>query len=133
MSAVVGSIRWKEPITPPGQRYMIDRIITEFDVKKMKGPDIAVAHLQTPIIWNDYIRPVCFPVPGQQFVGTVTVSGWGRTPIDDRPNPNLLKLDYAIIPDESCSSSFTSYDPRSEICVGQLDGKGTCNVSLVDL
>lgn len=44
------------------------------------GADVALVELTSPVIWSDYVRPVCLPSSGILFSSglTCTVTGWGH-------------------------------------------------------
>lgn len=43
--------------------------------------DIALMELDSPVMFSDYIRPICLPAPQHDFAvgNTVWITGWGAT------------------------------------------------------
>ncbi|KAM7306465.1 hypothetical protein ISCGN_010168 [Ixodes scapularis] len=82
-----------------------------------------------------HLMPVCLPTLNQSFDGqTCTASGWGYTKdIPDggkAPNPELLKVDLAIVPFEECKEDYKRVIPVDRnvmICAGPEEGgKAIC-------
>jgi secreted trypsin-like serine protease len=94
--------------------------------------DIAILTLNIPIPLENYecLHPICLPEehhalkPGDMC----TVAGWGSTSRTEyKPavsSPLLMKTQIRVLDDRVCQNKFGIYfNPRSQICAGDLSGK----------
>lgn len=133
---MVGTLNWNIAgwEFKTGTRHIVDRV---FHHPKWSGGvgasyDIALVHLRYPIVFNDYVRPICMPSAREKFTQAVTLSGWGKThSMLASPNPHLLTITYNLIRDEYCEYVYHgAYTKDVDLCAGGEDGKGACLVSL---
>ncbi|XP_062859514.1 serine protease 33 [Trichomycterus rosablanca] len=101
------------------------------------GKDIALVRLLTPVVWSDYIQPVCLPSSDVQFPsGTqCVITGWGniRDGVSLQGVGTLQQVEVPIIDQSSCQQMF-QVQPREDvtiindmICAGfQEGGKDSC-------
>uniref|UniRef100_A0A3Q3W0R1 Peptidase S1 domain-containing protein n=1 Tax=Mola mola TaxID=94237 RepID=A0A3Q3W0R1_MOLML len=106
-------------------------------VEPYSGKDVALVELTTPVIWSDYVRPVCLPSSGTLFPGGMMcyVTGWGNIR-DDVPLSGIGTLQEVQVPIISQSSCQEMYrlDQNEQvdilydmICAGyQEGGKDSC-------
>ncbi|XP_075384194.1 serine protease 27-like [Tenrec ecaudatus] len=98
--------------------------------------DVALVELETPVVFTDYILPVCVPDPSVVFKAGMncSVTGWGSPSEQDRlPNPRILqKLAVPIIDTPRCNllySKDTDWDLQPQtikadmLCAGFAEGK----------
>lgn len=67
-------------------------------VEPYSGKDVALVELTTPVIWSDYVRPVCLPSSGTLFPGGMMcyVTGWGNIR-DDGKAPCHVYFSNALL------------------------------------
>jgi len=118
---------------------------TEFIPQTTKNPaihDVALLRLTEPIIFNDYIRPICLD-DGTPRVDTGYVegilAGYGKISYSNRPNPTDIqyKVSVRIGSPTECQTSYTPYGvtlrdtficagtptiPSVDACVGDNGG-----------
>lgn len=101
------------------------------------GNDVALVQLSSPVLWSDFIHPVCIPASGTLFPSGMmcTVTGWGDIR-ENVPLPGvgtLQKVQVPIISQSSCQDMYQT-DPTEQvdilydmICAGYQDGgKDSC-------
>ncbi|XP_043831214.1 transmembrane protease serine 9 [Dromiciops gliroides] len=88
--------------------------------------DVAVLELASPLLFNNYIQPVCLPLAIQKFpVGRkCMISGWGNTHEGNATKPEVLqKASVGIIDQKTCSILYNFSLTDRMICAGFLEGK----------
>ncbi|XP_048458982.1 transmembrane protease serine 3-like [Rhincodon typus] len=117
----------EQPLTDSSS-YVVEKIIYH---KKYKGRtydyDIALIKLARPLMFNDWIQPICLPNSGQEFAeGTVCwISGWGLTDEGaDEISVSLMEAQVPLISNHVCSRPEIYYKRISSrmICAGYLQG-----------
>ncbi|XP_015249759.1 PREDICTED: serine protease 27-like [Cyprinodon variegatus] len=101
------------------------------------GKDIALLQLSSPVVWSDYVQPVCLPSSGSLFPSGMScyVTGWGNIR-EDVPLPGvgtLQEVQVLIISQSSCQAMYDT-DPMENvdilsdmICAGYPEGgKDSC-------
>ncbi|XP_067131368.1 testisin-like [Centruroides vittatus] len=84
------------------------------------------------VVFNDYIRPVCLPTTGMNFVGEYCkASGWGRVESNAKLANTLQVVHIKVFGWTICRSAYSSTYRISvsnkHVCAGTLQGgKGTC-------
>ncbi|XP_060688812.1 transmembrane protease serine 3 [Hemiscyllium ocellatum] len=116
----------EQPLTDSAS-YIVEKIIYH---KKYKGRtydyDIALIKLARPLMFNDWIQPICLPNSGQEFAeGTACwISGWGLTAEGDEISISLMEAQVPLISNRLCSRPEIYYKRISSrmICAGYLQG-----------
>uniref|UniRef100_H2Y5M0 Peptidase S1 domain-containing protein n=1 Tax=Ciona savignyi TaxID=51511 RepID=H2Y5M0_CIOSA len=92
--------------------------------------DIALLKLSEPLVFNDFIKPVCLPDynPGVPYVDgeAVLISGWGT--LKSGSLPNILQQAYVnIVSLTECSRRYGQQFSSDVMCAGvQQGGIDTC-------
>ncbi|MED6248186.1 hypothetical protein ATANTOWER_028414 [Ataeniobius toweri] len=101
------------------------------------GKDIALLQLSTPVVWSDYVQPVCLPESGTLFPAGMNcyVTGWGniREDVPLTGSGTLQEVQVPILSQSSCQEMYQT-DPMEKvdilydmICAGyQEGGKDSC-------
>ncbi|XP_043947589.1 melanization protease 1-like [Drosophila biarmipes] len=89
--------------------------------------DIALLQLATPVVYSDYIRPICLSVdmPSQGLPRTFNASGWGRTAYESE-SPVLQATTLHLQDPDHCNRRFDVQLDDSQLCVG-TSHSDTCN------
>ncbi|XP_042315230.1 transmembrane protease serine 2 isoform X2 [Sceloporus undulatus] len=121
-----GILRQPEMIYSKGHR--VEKVIPHpnYD-SSSKTNDIALMKLQSPLIFDEFIRPVCLPNPGMMFQPgqQCWISGWGAL----RQGGNTSKvLNAAVVPlidPDICNDKYiyNGHILPTMICAGYLKGK----------
>lgn len=90
--------------------------------------DIALITLETPVQYNDHIRPVCLPPPEESFTGVeATVTGWGTTKFNGRLSSILNKVQVPVWSNEECTEALGVSFLDTSMCAGNPEGgKDAC-------
>lgn len=74
-TVIYGSQRSQTEVT-----RQVRRAIIHPDYEMLKGNDIALIELKTPLVYNDYVKPICFPAADDAFTRTSNcyITGWGH-------------------------------------------------------
>ncbi|XP_007945507.2 transmembrane protease serine 2 [Orycteropus afer afer] len=110
-----------------GQGYRVEKVISHpnYD-SKTKNNDIALMKLQTPLTFNDRIRPVCLPNPGMMLDPTQTcwISGWGATHEKGKTSELLNAAEVHLIEPWICNNRYiyNNLITPAMICAGYLEG-----------
>ncbi|XP_061828384.1 ST14 transmembrane serine protease matriptase a [Nerophis lumbriciformis] len=86
--------------------------------------DIALMELDSPVVYNDYIRPICVPAAQHDFpVGsTVWITGWGATREGGFAATLLQKAQVRIINHGVCDGLMGGQLTTRMMCAGVLSG-----------
>ncbi|KAM5333182.1 transmembrane protease serine 2 isoform 1-T2 [Glossophaga mutica] len=110
-----------------GDGYRVEKVISHpnYD-SKTKNNDIALMKLQTPLPFNDRVKPVCLPNPGMMLQPTQPcwISGWGATYEKGKTSDLLNAVMVPLIEPVLCNSRFVYNNliTPSMICAGYLQG-----------
>ncbi|NXL67474.1 TMPS9 protease, partial [Chordeiles acutipennis] len=88
--------------------------------------DVAVLELAEPLVFNQYIQPICLPLAVQKFpVGKkCVISGWGNLQEGNVTKPEILqKASVSIIDHNTCDFLYNFSLTDQMICAGFLEGK----------
>ncbi|GFY48359.1 clotting factor B [Trichonephila inaurata madagascariensis] len=104
--------------------------------------DIALLRLERPVVFNNYVMPVCLPSPSLPLMDDedlegkkVTVMGWGDQSFGGKTSRVLKEASFPIVSRQSCNSSYfrvaSNRFPRgiiaSMLCAGAPNGgKDAC-------
>ncbi|KAB0403507.1 hypothetical protein E2I00_002449 [Balaenoptera physalus] len=110
-----------------GNGYRVAKVISHpnYD-SKTKNNDIALMKLQTPLTFNDRVKPVCLPNPGMMLEPTQScwISGWGSTYEKGKTSDGLNAAMVQLIEPWRCDSKQVYGDliTPAMICAGYLQG-----------
>uniref|UniRef100_A0A8C9PX60 Transmembrane serine protease 12 n=1 Tax=Spermophilus dauricus TaxID=99837 RepID=A0A8C9PX60_SPEDA len=96
--------------------------------------DIALFYLKKPVMFNDYIQPICLPFDVFQNLDENTkcfISGWGRTKEEGNGTNTLQEAEVHYISRTICNSewSYRGVIPNTSFCAGDENGSfDTCRV-----
>ncbi|KAJ1071235.1 hypothetical protein K5549_021017, partial [Capra hircus] len=110
-----------------GSGYRVAKVISHpnYD-SNTKNNDIALMKLQTPLTFNDKVKPVCLPNPGMMLERNQScwISGWGATYEKGKTSDDLNTAEVHLIEPRKCNSKYM-YDnliTPAMICAGYLRG-----------
>lgn len=108
------------------------RLVAEFFVHEGYNPesvssdDIAVIRVDEPFELNALVKPVELPKRFEQFVGDVTLSGWGSvsTTVNPEYPDKLRKAVLPLVDYDQCLALWDFIDvlEESNVCAGPFDG-----------
>lgn len=110
-----------------GSRHQVERVISHpnYD-SKTKNNDIALMKLQTPLAFNDVVKPVCLPNPGMMLdlAQECWISGWGATYEKGKTSDVLNAAMVPLIESSKCNSKYiyNNLITPAMICAGFLQG-----------
>uniref|UniRef100_A0A671DXX9 Transmembrane serine protease 2 n=1 Tax=Rhinolophus ferrumequinum TaxID=59479 RepID=A0A671DXX9_RHIFE len=110
-----------------GSGYRVEKVISHpnYD-SKSKNNDIALMKLQTPLTFNDKVKPVCLPNPGLMLEPTQScwISGWGATYEKGKTSEVLNAVMVPLIEPWQCNSKYVYNNliTPAMICAGYLQG-----------
>ncbi|CAH1161813.1 unnamed protein product [Phyllotreta striolata] len=92
--------------------------------------DIALVRLSRPVVYTQFIQPICLPRlhEAAEYGDRVTVAGWGSTEYAKRSSVKL-KVEIPIAERSTCTKEFSSAGINlrsSQICAGGEKGKDSC-------
>nr|XP_055037240.1 transmembrane protease serine 9-like [Misgurnus anguillicaudatus] len=98
---------------------------------KTNDNDITLLHLSSPVVFTDYIKPVCLATEGSTFYsGTSSwVTGWGNIGVDvPLPSPQTLQeVNVPVIGNRKCNCLYNNDITNNMMCAGQIQGgKDSC-------
>lgn len=95
--------------------------------------DLALITLQRKIVFGFKVKPICLPLPGDDFSGqSAIVAGWGGLQEGvSSPGVELQEIRIKILNHNACTEglkAFADYNEESMIC-GFENKKDACQVS----
>ncbi|XP_014262380.1 venom protease-like [Cimex lectularius] len=97
--------------------------------------DIAIAVMDTAVVFNDWVAPVCLHTKENIPAEKATVVGFGRLGFADQLSTVLQEVDLSLIDGANCRKLFGSegkitpngIDARMQLCAGEIaGGKDAC-------
>ncbi|XP_069072423.1 transmembrane protease serine 9 [Pleurodeles waltl] len=88
--------------------------------------DVAVLELDSPLVFNKYIQPICLPSPTYVFPDGMScvISGWGYISEDNPIKPeNLQHASVTLLNQTLCNELYRHAITNQMVCAGYLNGK----------
>lgn len=119
--AYMGSVMLGE-----GMSRGIIRIVTHpnYSIPRSFNNDIAVLELSSPLIFNDFIQPICLPPSNKVFPPDkrCTITGWGTLAYEGSLATILQKAVVHIISSQRCRRVYKNLVTEKMICAGIMAG-----------
>ncbi|CAH1405894.1 unnamed protein product [Nezara viridula] len=120
----------------PVDMTIVERIRHPKYIPRQKYNDIALFKLDSDVVYNNYILPICLHTKRQITTKIATVIGWGRTGYYDDYSNKLLEAAIEVYNDTECKRLMFSkitpeirygHEADQMICAGVPDGsKDAC-------
>ncbi|XP_026938231.1 serine protease 40-like [Sagmatias obliquidens] len=137
---LLGYHRLRTPTSHSGQASVYRVIVnTDFNKHYYMGSDITLLQLYRPVVFSDYIRPVCLPGPNTQLPPHTScwITGWGMVTEERFLSApyTLQEGEVGVMDNQVCASYFQGPDPNNNtysihddmLCAGDLNtGKSIC-------
>ncbi|CAL1537442.1 unnamed protein product [Lymnaea stagnalis] len=80
--------------------------------------DVALVKFDSPVVLDDYVRPICLPKKGDVFdgVNSCFISGWGRLSESPGPKPPLQFGRTSVMPESICIYTLRLYGRHLKSC-----------------
>ncbi|CAH6786270.1 serine protease 38 [Phodopus roborovskii] len=121
-----------EKATRYTQWLEIDKLIIHptYEMFHPVGGDVALLQLKSPIIFSDFVRPICLP-PSNLTLQKLScwATGWGMASQQGDILKQLQEVQLPIIPMEKCQLlyGFTAYFLPEMLCAGDtVNEKNVC-------
>ncbi|XP_065133809.2 trypsin-like isoform X1 [Paramisgurnus dabryanus] len=92
--------------------------------------DLALLRLSSPVVYSNYIQPVCLAGTGSTVgAGTLSwITGWGKVDPNSNQLPTILQeVDIPIVSESSCQNAYGPDITDNMICAGlSQGGKDSC-------
>jgi len=93
--------------------------------------DIALIELSEPVVYNDFVKPICLPQGEEIPLDTTCVAiGWGIVDLSPEKIANTLQeVELRVLSSTLCKRSYGSFRIKDDrmICAGRIAGtKDTC-------
>jgi len=102
----------------------------DYNVNRNGNNDIALIELPEDLLFNEYIRPICLPKPGQEVTtgDLLSVIGWGKMSDDDWGMSSVLNMvhDVPTMDDEKCNEFYFGTLGPGVVCLDTKGGKSSC-------
>nr|XP_031836002.1 serine protease filzig [Nomia melanderi] len=124
-----GELEDKRSMTRNVRRVIVNR---GYDPATFEN-DLALLELESPIVFDDHIVPICMPEDGIDYTGRMaTVTGWGRLKYNGGVPSTLQEVQVPIIKNSVCQEMFQTAGHSklildSFLCAGYATGqKDSC-------
>nr|XP_033340000.1 serine protease filzig [Megalopta genalis] len=124
-----GELEDKRSVTRNVRRVIVNR---GYDPATFEN-DLALLELESPVVFDDHIVPICMPEEGIDFTGRMaTVTGWGRLKYNGGVPSTLQEVQVPIIKNSVCQEMFQTAGHSklildSFLCAGYATGqKDSC-------
>ncbi|GJQ74215.1 CLIPB9 [Trypoxylus dichotomus] len=93
--------------------------------------DIGLIRLAAAAVYNDFVQPICLPLPGEKtpIGGRPYVAGWGAVSVKQNHSPVKLKLKVPVVELKICADKFgvagVKVNEKMVCAGGELD-KDSC-------
>ncbi|MBB4680657.1 S1 family serine peptidase [Crossiella cryophila] len=89
--------------------------------------DAAVMMLETPIQFNNYVKPIELATSGPSVNSQGMVTGWGKTSTTSAVSPDLRKMATWVVDQATCQNSHRSQPlTNRHLCTLHKAGIGAC-------
>ncbi|XP_066958479.1 trypsin-1-like [Macrobrachium rosenbergii] len=98
------------------------RLHSNFNARTFDN-DIAVLVLESPVTFNDYIRPICLPPANEAFTGAMaTVAGWGATSYQGPVSNVLQQVRVPVWSNADCNNAYEQPINDNMVCAANPRG-----------
>lgn len=107
------------------QHFNISKIIVHENYYYHLFNDIALLRLDRSIIFTEKLRPICLPFNSPQLAAntSLTVSGWGILPSNNRPKKHAKSV---VLWDQKKCAHNQENKYVNTLCTGNKVGEGPC-------
>jgi len=114
------------------KNHYVEKLIKNPRYSRMTlGDDIALLKLKTPIVFNQWVQPVCLPFKPVAIGTECYVTGWGKTGHPGRPSKLLQQARLPVVANDVCEKFNQRFVPvpirDKMICAGH--GGATKSIS----
>uniref|UniRef100_A0A0A9WMQ3 Serine protease snake n=1 Tax=Lygus hesperus TaxID=30085 RepID=A0A0A9WMQ3_LYGHE len=119
----------------PQDQRIVQRINHPQYKEPLKYHDIALYKLESRVLFDQYVAPICLHTAFDIDEPKGTVVGWGRTDFADDVSSRLMEVDITLIDNPECRRLYGSNDPTAPrgierltmLCAGEKEGgKDAC-------
>lgn len=132
-SVLTGSVRQRSPDGQTLNQTRVQTVVYHAGYRPLTDPDtednsndVAILRLEHPLIFSDYIQPICLPTKGQPLVeGTICiVTGWGNTAYYGHQSEVLREAQVPILSNTACNQPeyYNQHITQSMVCAGYPHG-----------
>ncbi|KAK3517805.1 hypothetical protein QTP70_018968 [Hemibagrus guttatus] len=105
------------------QTSKVAKIINHEDYNSItKQHDIALLKLQTPLVFNEYVRPIPVWSGELPLLKQCTVTGWGSTTESGPRATKLQEVNITILETNNCMQFYGGVIRSSMMCAGEVTG-----------
>ncbi|XP_055930062.1 proclotting enzyme-like isoform X2 [Argiope bruennichi] len=130
MVARLGEYDFNSP-REPHDDYRVTEIKRHGQYNRMSlRNDIALLKLEKPVVFNEFVKTICFPEVTSDFIGNVTtLVGWGHLNGGSGSVSDVLQeASFPVISNSECRTTHGIPIPSSLICAAAVSrDKGACN------
>lgn len=90
--------------------------------------DIVLFKLNSSLTFNEYIMPICLPLPNQDIGTQFLATGWGQQNLTVFKNDHLLKVVLTSSDENQCKTRIPNFNKSLQLCAGsKSEFKDTCS------